>query len=211
MELPLQEPHQYPSCLGHCRDRSSRHLLRVPWRRPHRERCSAATSLPGLPSTAQDLTPAAVGSLQPLRDHGMWVFFYLNDLIVMAKSREWAMFHTAQFILHLTKLGFTINWKKSGPLPQQQVEYLGVVLDACRLRATLSEQTDGPAEGSWQTEAGCDGDGIDRPAGAGVYGGRTSGGDAGAAAHAALAEVVCQPPLGCQEAQARERITHRVQ
>ena len=33
------------------------------------------------------------------------VFFYLDDLIVMARSREWAMFHTAQLILHLTKLG----------------------------------------------------------------------------------------------------------
>ena len=51
----------------------------------------------------------------------MRVFFYLDDLIVMARSREWAMFHTAQFILHLTKLGFAVNWKSS-PIPHQQVE-----------------------------------------------------------------------------------------
>ena len=47
--------------------------------------------------------------LQPLRDHGMRVFFDLDDLIVMARSREWALFHTAQLILHLTKLGFAVN------------------------------------------------------------------------------------------------------
>ena len=33
------------------------------------------------------------------------MFFYLDDLIVMARSRERAKFHTAQLILHLTKLG----------------------------------------------------------------------------------------------------------
>ena len=69
----------------------------------------------------------------------MRVFFYLDDLIVMARSREQAMFHTAQLILHLTKLGFAVNWKKSCPIPHQQVEYLGVFLDAGRLRATLTE------------------------------------------------------------------------
>ena len=41
------------------------------------------------------------------------VFFYLDDLIVMAGSWEQAMFCTARLITHLTKLGFAINWKKS--------------------------------------------------------------------------------------------------
>ena len=68
----------------------------------------------------------------------MRVFFYLDDLIIMAGSREQAMFCTAQLILHLTKLGFAINWIKSTPIPHQQALYLGVVLDAGALRATLS-------------------------------------------------------------------------
>lgn len=78
-------------------------------------------------------------ALQPLRSHGMRVFFYLDDLIVMARSKQWAIFHTAQLILHLTRLGFAINWKKSNPQPSQRAEYLGVVLDSVSLRATLSE------------------------------------------------------------------------
>lgn len=78
-------------------------------------------------------------ALQPLRGRGMRVFFYLDDLIVMARSEQWAIFHTAQLILHLTKLGFAINWKKSNPQPSQQAEYLGIVLDSVSLRAVLSE------------------------------------------------------------------------
>ncbi|KAK5902612.1 hypothetical protein CesoFtcFv8_007851 [Champsocephalus esox] len=78
-------------------------------------------------------------ALQPLRAHGMRVFFYIDDLIVMAGSREQAMFCTAQLITHLTRLSFAINWKKSTPIPHQRALYLGVVLDAGTLRATLSE------------------------------------------------------------------------
>lgn len=78
-------------------------------------------------------------ALQPLRSQGMRVFFYLDDLIVMARSKQWAIFHTAQLILHLTRLGFAINWKKSNPQPSQRAEYLGIVLDSVSLRATLSE------------------------------------------------------------------------
>lgn len=48
-------------------------------------------------------------------------------------------FHTAELIIHLISLGLAINWKNSGPLLHQRVEYLGVELYAYRLQATLSE------------------------------------------------------------------------
>lgn len=66
--------------------------------------------------------------LWPPFSHCVRGFFYLDNLIVMAGSKEWAVFHTAQLILHLFWLGFTINWKKSSRQPLQQVENLGVVL-----------------------------------------------------------------------------------
>lgn len=54
------------------------------------------------------------------------------------------MFNTSQLILHLSQLGFGINWKKSSLHPLQRLEYLGVVLDSRSLRTVLSEsrQTD---------------------------------------------------------------------
>lgn len=78
-------------------------------------------------------------ALQPLRSQGMRVFFYLDDLIVMAGSKQWALFHTAQLVLHLAKLGFAVNWDKSSPIPAQRAEYLGMELDSVSFRATLSE------------------------------------------------------------------------
>ncbi|XP_045919663.1 uncharacterized protein LOC123979658 [Micropterus dolomieu] len=61
-------------------------------------------------------------ALLTLRNQGMRVFFYFDDLIVMARSKQWAVFHTAHLILHLNNLGFAINWEKSSPYPRQEVE-----------------------------------------------------------------------------------------
>lgn len=48
--------------------------------------------------------------------------FYGDNLIVMARTHEWAMFHTSHLILLLSKLGNADNWKKSNPhLPQTTV------------------------------------------------------------------------------------------
>ena len=63
-------------------------------------------------------------ALQPLHDQDMRVLFHLEDLIVMAKSSDWAIFHTAKLVL--TK-------------PRQQVDYLGVMLNLISLRAILLE------------------------------------------------------------------------
>ena len=38
-------------------------------------------------------------ALQPLRSQNMRVFFYLDNLIVMARSKEWAIFQPGQFII----------------------------------------------------------------------------------------------------------------
>lgn len=80
----------------------------------------------------------------------MRVFFCLKDLIVMARSKEWAMFHTSHLILHRAKLGFAINWKESSPLPRQRVEFLGVVLTC----GPLCQNTDGPGAGGVQVAVG---------------------------------------------------------
>ena len=57
-------------------------------------------------------------ALQLLCNCGESVVFYLDNLIVMARSRGWAIFHTARLVLHLTQLGFAINWKKSARFGQ---------------------------------------------------------------------------------------------
>ena len=80
-------------------------------------------------------------ALEPLHRMGMRVLFYLNDLLLLTRSREEAALQTARLVSHLASLGFTINWKKSSPLPSQLVIYLGVELNSVSMRARLSQQT----------------------------------------------------------------------
>ena len=79
-------------------------------------------------------------ALEPLRRTGMRVLFYLDDLLLLARSREEAALQTKTLVCHLSSLGFTINWKKSSALPAQFVTYLGVELDSVSMRARLSQQ-----------------------------------------------------------------------
>ncbi|KAI3374587.1 hypothetical protein L3Q82_021162 [Scortum barcoo] len=80
--------------------------------------------------------------LEPLRRTGMRVLFYLDDLLLLARSKEEAAVQTMTLVVHLSNLGFAINWKSS-PLPSQQVIYLGVELDSVSMRAQLSQQREG--------------------------------------------------------------------
>ena len=52
-------------------------------------------------------------ALRPLHQRGMRVLFYLDDLLLLARSEEEALVQTTELLAHLSKLGFTINWKKS--------------------------------------------------------------------------------------------------
>lgn len=101
------------------------------WRRPNRN-ITASWLLPstwppaynyrlplGYPLAPCLFNKCVDAVLQLLHDQGVGAIFYLDNLIVMTKSREWAFLHTARLLLHLTHLGFAINWKKSTPTPSQ--------------------------------------------------------------------------------------------
>lgn len=117
------------------------------------------------------------------------VFFYLHNLIVTARSREWAIFHTARLVLHLNQLGFAINWKKSTRFGQAA---------GCSVRT----QMDSPEAGSPQTVAGSGGDSFDCHADIGAHGSGPSSRSTGALAHVSSATVVRQPAFRSTEAQA---------
>ena len=69
-------------------------------------------------------------ALRPLHATGMRVLFYLDNLLLMARSKEEAAIQTKKLVTYLSKVGFAINWKKSSPLPSQSVMYLGIELDS---------------------------------------------------------------------------------
>ncbi|KAI3374153.1 hypothetical protein L3Q82_006016 [Scortum barcoo] len=108
-----------------------------------REYSTSTTVLPFRYSLAPRTFSRCVETvLEPLRRTGMRVLFYLDDLLLLARSKEEAAVQTMTLVVHLSNLGFAINWKSS-PLPSQQVIYLGVELDSVSMRAQLSQQREG--------------------------------------------------------------------
>ncbi len=73
------------------------------------------------------------------RRHGISVVLYLDDLIVMAPSRELLQRHMDQIKDDLEQLGLTVNWEKSHWEPTQRGEYLGVVIDTLQGTFEISQ------------------------------------------------------------------------
>ena len=65
---------------------------------------------------------------------------YVVDLIIQSRSRTHARLDTRSVILHLPRLGFSINVEKSAFIPQQTAVYLGIQLDTVAMRARLSDE-----------------------------------------------------------------------
>ena len=59
----------------------------------------------------------------------MLVFVYLDDILLLAKSKTLAQKQTETMLRDLTESGMMINAKKSQTEPTQQVEHLGFQLD----------------------------------------------------------------------------------
>ena len=79
-------------------------------------------------------------ALEPLLRTGIAVRSYIDDLLIQSRSRAQAMLDTRTVILHLSRLGFSINVEKSAFMPQQTAVYLGIQLDTIAMKARLSDE-----------------------------------------------------------------------
>ena len=75
-----------------------------------------------------------------LRLQNILVSAYLDDFLILARSREEAVRHTEVVINLLQDFGFRINWAKSSLEPVRILEYLGVVLNQEDLTFSLPEE-----------------------------------------------------------------------
>ena len=74
-----------------------------------------------------------------LRRLGIRITSFLDDFLLLARSRQEALDHTKITLDLLQRLGFHINWKKSVLVPQRRLEYLGVVVDLVEMNFSLPQ------------------------------------------------------------------------
>ncbi|XP_030219303.1 uncharacterized protein LOC115548682 [Gadus morhua] len=94
----------------------------------------------GLSLSPRVFTRVVAAALAPLQKQGTKVLPYLDDWLICAPSQSQAARDTARLLLHVARLGLTVNFVKSRLDPSQRVAYLGMVLDSDAVRAYLSPQ-----------------------------------------------------------------------
>lgn len=75
-----------------------------------------------------------------LRRLGLRIFYYLDDWLLVAGSRELLESHLQLALLWTQDLGFLVNWKKSSLTPQRVPSFLGAHLDIPNLLARPVER-----------------------------------------------------------------------
>ena len=70
-----------------------------------------------------------------LRLLGIRIFYYLDDWLIVASSRDLLLSHLRSTLVITQSLGFLINWKKSSLVPLRLPSYLGALLDIPHLLA----------------------------------------------------------------------------
>ena len=65
-----------------------------------------------------------------LRQRGIRLIIYLDDLLILAESHDQALHHAASTLNLLEGLGFIVNYQKSQLLPSQKIEFLGFLIDS---------------------------------------------------------------------------------
>ena len=74
------------------------------------------------------------------RELGIRLVVYIDDILLMAETREKARDHASSLIYLFQCLGFTINSEKTILEPSQRLEFLGFTVDATSMELSLPTQ-----------------------------------------------------------------------
>ena len=109
---------------------NTRKYLQFIWRKKRYQ----FTCLPfGLQSAPRVFTKVLRPVLGILRSRGIRLVAYLDDILVLSRSRKAAVRDSNMVLELLQNLGFLINDKKSVLKPSKKMEFLGVVINTKRL------------------------------------------------------------------------------
>ena len=101
-------------------------------------KCYQFRCLPfGLSSAPWVFTKTLRPALALLREMGVRLIAYIDDILVLAESKELAVSHVEAVVYLLQCLGFQINQKKSVLEPAQTMEFLGRTVDTVAMELRL--------------------------------------------------------------------------
>ena len=114
-----------------------RKYLRFAWE----ERVYEFQCLPfGLSSAPRVFTKLLKPVMALLRQRGLRSMIFLDDMLLMAESRQDLERQSQEVLALLRLLGFRINWGKSQLLPTHKLVYLGLTIDTTLMTLTLPEE-----------------------------------------------------------------------
>ncbi len=93
----------------------------------------------GLALAQRTFTKYVRVALEPLQRQGMLILPYLDDWLLCGQSQHQVQQLTRSLILHIEALGLKINYMKTCLIPAQTVQFIGMRLESCTMRATLTE------------------------------------------------------------------------
>lgn len=94
----------------------------------------------GLSSAPRVFTKLIKPVMALLRKQGIRSLIFLDDMLLMAESKEELEKKTQEVLTILRLLGFRINWEKSQLTPSHRIIYLGLIIDSMQMTFTLPEQ-----------------------------------------------------------------------
>jgi len=111
-----------------------RHLLLFMWG----EKTFQFNCLPfGLCTAPRVFTKVLKPSVEMLRSLGIRLVIYMDDMLLMASSKQELMNHVQMSLFLLENLGFIINSKKSILTPAQEIEFLGMTINSVTMDLKL--------------------------------------------------------------------------
>ena len=91
----------------------------------------------GLSSAPWVFTKTLKPALALLREMGVRLIAYIDDILVLAESQDQARNHAKALVYLLQCLGFKVNQKKSVLEPAQVMEFLGFTIDTVKMELKL--------------------------------------------------------------------------
>ena len=95
----------------------------------------------GLSSAPRTFTRVTLPIVTLCRARGIRLIAYLDDFLILARSRRELSSHTSIFLDILDKSGFQRNPKKCHLQPRQRFEYLGLLWDSRSLKVLLQARS----------------------------------------------------------------------